>query len=134
MEIVIEILLWLLQFAGELLLQLAFEVLLELGLHPAQEPFRLPRPNPWIAAFGYLIFGAIAGALSLLVFPSHFIVSHSGRIANIFVTPMVAGGTMTIFGAWRRNRGEELLRIDRFTYGFVFALAMALVRYTFAHG
>jgi len=124
MEIVIEILLWLLQFAGELLLQLAFEVLLELGLHAAQEPFRLPKPNPWIAAFGYLIFGAIAGALSLLVFPSHF----------IFVTPMVAGGTMTIFGAWRRNRGEELLRIDRFTYGFVFALAMALVRYTFAHG
>jgi hypothetical protein len=134
MEILFEILLWFLQFSAELLLQVVFEALLELGLHAIKEPFRWPRPNPWIAAIGYVIFGAIAGAISLLAFPSHFIASYIGRIANIFATPLIAGCIMAILGAWRRRRGDEVLRVDRFAYGFLFALAMALVRFTFARG
>jgi hypothetical protein len=39
---------------------------------------------------------------------------------------------MAGMGAWRARRGQPVLRIDKFAYGFLFALALALVRYFFA--
>jgi hypothetical protein len=48
------------------------------------------------------------------------------------ITPLVAGGVMSLMGAWRRRRGQPVVRIDRFAYGYLFAVAMALVRYTMA--
>ena len=134
MEILVEVLLWLVQFFAELLLQVAFEAFVELGLHAVREPFRLPKPNPWVASLGYFLLGTAVGFLSVWLFPTPFLVSRFGRIANVIATPLVAGGVMATFGAWRRRRGEELLRIDRFAYGFLFAFAMALVRFLYAHG
>jgi hypothetical protein len=129
MEIIFEILF---QFVGELLLQVVFEVLAELGLRNAREPFKKP-PNPLLAAVGYVLFGAIAGALSLWAFPALFIASHSGQLVNLVFTPIIAGATMTLLGAWRRRRDQDLIRLDKFAYGFLFALAMALVRFNFGH-
>lgn len=134
MEILFEVLLWILNAVGELLLELVFQALVEFGIHAAKEPFRLPVQNPVVAAIGYLIFGAIAGAISLWFFPAHFITSVIGRIVNILLAPLAAGGVAAVFGMWRRGRGDELLRIDRFAYGFMFAVAMALVRLMFANG
>jgi hypothetical protein len=39
---------------------------------------------------------------------------------------------MCLMGAWRARRGDDVLRIDRFAYGYVFALSLALVRFIFA--
>jgi hypothetical protein len=39
---------------------------------------------------------------------------------------------MAAIGAWRARRGEPVLRIDRFAYGYLFALSLALVRFFFA--
>ncbi len=39
---------------------------------------------------------------------------------------------MVALGARRAKRGEPLLRIDRFSYGYLFALSLALVRFNFA--
>jgi hypothetical protein len=39
---------------------------------------------------------------------------------------------MCAMGVWRARRGEQLLRIDRFSYGYLFAVSLALVRFTFA--
>lgn len=36
-------------------------------------------------------------------------------------------------GHWRARRGHDVLRIDRFAYGYLFALFLALVRYVYAH-
>ena len=58
--------------------------------------------------------------------------SHTARVVNLVVTPVVAGAAMSAFGAWRRKRGEELLRLDRFAYAMVFAFAMAVVRFVFS--
>jgi hypothetical protein len=38
---------------------------------------------------------------------------------------------MVALGAWRAQRGEPLLRLDRFSYGYLFALSQALVRFRF---
>lgn len=121
---------FLFEILGEFLLQAFGEALVELGLHSLAEPFQRA-PNPWLAAVGYTLFGAALGGLSLLVFPS-YLVPPPWRLANLFLTPFAVGGLMVAMGAWRARRGENVLRIDRFLYGFLFAAALALVRYLFA--
>lgn len=129
MEVIFELLF---QFVVEILLQIVFEILAELGLHSVREPFR-KAPNPWFAAIGYAVFGAIAGALSLWIFPTLFLVAHSAQIAGLVFTPIVAGVAMTALGAWRRRRNQSIIRLDKFAYGYLFALAMAIVRFAFGN-
>lgn len=121
---------FLLELLGELLIQIVVEFLVELGIHSIAEPLRKP-PNPWLAAIGYALFGAIVGGLSLLVFP-HNLMPEAFRVVNVVLTPLAAGLAMMAMGTWRARRGDTRLRIDRFGYGYLFALAMALVRYRFA--
>jgi hypothetical protein len=135
MEIIAEILLqivgWLFQFLGELLLQGIAELFAEFIGHSIKEPFRRPSPiHPWLAAIGYAFFGALAGAISLWLLPTLFITSHGLRLFNLFLTPLLAGLLMAWLGAWRQKRQQEIIRLDRFSYGFCFALAMAVVRFT----
>ncbi|HEX8372314.1 MAG TPA: hypothetical protein VF585_06020 [Chthoniobacterales bacterium] len=119
------------EIIGELVLQFIVEALAELGLHSLTEPFRKPG-SPCVAALIYAIFGTVAGGLSLLVFPSHLVSSPELRMANLVITPVVVGLLMCAMGAWRSRRGESLLRIDRFSYGYLFALSLALIRFTSA--
>lgn len=121
---------FLLELLGELLIQIVVEFLVELGIHSIGERQRKPL-DPWIAAIGYALFGATVGGLSLLVFP-HNLMPEAWRVANIVLTPLAAGLAMMAMGTWRARRGGTRLRIDRFGYGYLFALAMALVRYQFA--
>lgn len=121
---------FLFEILGEFLLQALGEALLEIGLHSLAEPFQR-RPKPWLAALGYLIFGAILGGLSLLVFPA-YLVPAPWRTANLILTPIAVGGLMVSMGHWRAQRGDEVLRINRFHYGFLFAATLGTVRYFFA--
>jgi hypothetical protein len=50
----------------------------------------------------------------------------------LVLTPLLAGGIMAVLGAWRARRGQTVLRIDRFAYGYLFALGLAVVRFWFA--
>jgi len=122
---------FLFEILAELLLQVFLEVLVELGFHAVKEPFRR-EPNPWLAALGYLLLGEIAGGLSLLAFSHHLVAAQALRVANLVVTPIAAGGLMSLLGSWRARRGQSVLRIDRFAYGYLFALGLALVRFWFA--
>ena len=125
-----ELLVILLQLLGEVLLQLFAETLFEIGFRAVAAPFRR-FANPCLASLGYLLLGAAVGALSLWPFPSLFIQSHVGRIVNVIITPALAGTFLAGLGAWREKRGQEILLINRFAYGALFALAMALVRLRF---
>ncbi len=120
------------QFVGELLLQVIAEILFELGLRSLGAPFSRA-PNPYLATLGYVLFGAIAGAMSLWAFPVLFIHSSTGRVINVVVTPLVAGAAMAAIGAWRTAKGQRTILLDRFAYGFLFALVMALVRLRFGN-
>lgn len=114
----------------ELVLQVVLEVAAELGLRSVDESPRRS-PNPWIAAIGYSIVGGICGAISLVIFPDLFVTSDTGRIINLIFTPMLAGLMMGAIGIWRLRRGDDLIRIDKFAYGYLFALNVALVRFYF---
>ena len=118
------------EFFAEFLLQIIVELLAEIGLRSATEPFRKP-PNPWLAAIGYAIFGATAGGISLFVLPESLVREETWRLVNLVVTPVLAGLAMAAMGAWRSRRGQQTLRIDRFSYGYLFALCMAIVRFHF---
>jgi hypothetical protein len=120
------------QLLGELLVQVFGEVFLEFGLRSIAEPFR-KKPNPWFAALGYAMLGALCGAISLWPFPDHFVPTGMLRYVNLLVTPMLAGACMAALGAWREKNGEVRLRIDQLSYGYLFAFAMAMVRFNFAN-
>lgn len=122
-EVVLEVL-------GELLLQSGSEVVAEMGLQSMSETFKKQR-NPLVAAIGYALFGAIFGGLSLLVFSQH-LVSAPWRMFNLVITPIIAGVLMALLGAWRARHGYSVLRIDKFAYGYIFALSFGLIRYWFA--
>lgn len=122
---------FLIQIIGEFVLQVVGEALVELGLHVVAEPFRKP-PNPWLAGIGYFLLGAIIGGISLLIISSHLVVGQEWRIINLIATPVAVGFSMSLIGAWRAKRGQTVLRIDRFAYGYLFALSFALIRFWFA--
>ena len=133
-EIIAQLLIWILQFFGELLLQIIFDALAEFIGHSIKEPFRRPEPlHPWLAAIGYFIFGLTAGGLSLYILPELFIKAHWLRIVNLLLTPFVSGLVMAWIGSWRRRHSKEVIRLETFTYGFCFALAMSIVRFTFGN-
>ena len=77
----------LLEILCEILLQGIFEALAELGLRSLVGSFSKP-PNAWLSAIGYVLFGAAAGAASLLLFPSHLVKGESLRMVNLLVTPI----------------------------------------------
>lgn len=124
METVIEILL-------EFFAQMVLEILAELGLRSIKEPFRR-QPRPAYAVAGYILFGGIVGLVSVWLLPQHLIAHEHLRLANLILSPLVAGLVMMLLGHWRRQRRQPLIRLDRFGYGFLFALSIAVVRYLLA--
>lgn len=120
-----------LQLMGELLLQLFGQLLLELGMHALAEPLRSD-PNPWMLALGYTLIGALLGGLSLMTWPQLLTPPGVWRVLNLVLTPLAVGLAMTAVGRWRAQRGQALFAIDRFACGYLFALALGLVRFSFA--
>lgn len=127
MEFIFEIIF---QFIGEIVLQLVFELLAELGWRSCMDTLR-QRSNSVFSAFGHMLLGLLAGAISLWLSPHLLMPGYGLRIANLIVTPVAAGLLMSLLGTWRRRRGQALLRLDRFIYAYLFAFAMALVRFSF---
>jgi uncharacterized membrane protein len=129
-EIIIQVLGWIFEIFGELLIQAVGELIFELLGHCIKEPFRRPKPvHPWVAAIAYAAFGAVAGAISLWLLPTLLISAHWLRIVNLFLTPLVLGVLMAVLGAWRQRQALEIIRLDKFSYGFCFAFSMAVVRF-----
>jgi hypothetical protein len=128
-ELLFSIFGFLLQAVFDILAQGVFEVMAEIGLRSLAEPFRRSQPiNPVLAGLGYLIYGAIAGGFSLLL-PKMFTAPWWLRLLNVIITPVACGFIMAKVGRIRERRGDRPMRIDTFMYGYLFALAMAIVRY-----
>ena len=98
----------LIQYGGELLIQLLIETAAEIGVHGLSkslgETFQRPK-NPLLATFGFALWGLIAGGLSLWLFPHSPITDPQWR-RIMAVTPILAGGAMAVIGSLRRRRGS----------------------------
>jgi hypothetical protein len=127
-EILFEILLAIAQMLAEAALEILFEGLAEFGIRRSRDYRQKPVRPAWAFA-GHMLLGAIAGLISILFVPHALIRSPAWRIANLVITPLLAGGLMSALGAWRVKRGQDKIRLDRFGYAFLFALSMAVVRF-----
>jgi hypothetical protein len=133
MEILAEIAAALIGFLVEALFeifaQIVAELLAEIGLRSLAAPFkRSGEINPILAGVGYSLYGAIVGGLSLFL-PRVFTAPTWMRLLNLLITPIACGLIMAYVGKVRARRGDVPLRMDTFMYAYLFALAMAIVRY-----
>jgi hypothetical protein len=129
MEIIAELFLG---FILEVLIPLVGEFSVEVLVYCLGEPFRArERRNAVLAGIGYYLIGLMLGGVSLLIFPQSFVRSERFHGINLLITPLVSGLVMGAFGRWRERHGKTILRLDSFVYGFVFAFAMALVRFVY---
>jgi hypothetical protein len=132
-EFLVPVALWVLEIAGELLLQVFGQAIVEMLAHlfrPLQT--RTESLRPWFVTLAWGLVGGFVGALSLALFPRHFVHTPELRVLNLFLTPLAAGYAMAALGRWRARHGQAPLRLDSFVCGFTFAIAMGLVRYRFA--
>lgn len=130
MEFLIELML---ELFGEVLLQVVLQAMAEAGLYAVRKPGEHAPPSPWLLVLGYGLLGLLVGGVSLLVFPHSMMHSLSGRVVSLVLTPIASGLAMSLIGAWRQRRGQQALAMDRFAYGYGFALVVALVRFAWAH-
>ena len=134
MEILFELLFEFLWLLAEAALQILFEWGFGYLLRSAGDLFKEDRPvSRLLVSMGYVALGIVAGHISLRLFPNYLIRSTAGQWLNLLATPVLAGLAMAATGKWRIRKNQELIHMDRFTYGFLFALTMAIVRFKFAH-
>jgi hypothetical protein len=125
LEIIFEFFLeFILQIIGEALIEVAFQKL-------SGTPWARKALNTILALIMYFGLGVITGWLSILIFPHSFIRSSKLHGISLVITPLMAGLTMSGIGRIRRWQGKPVMRLDTFVYGFVFAFAMALIRFLF---
>ncbi|WP_342619633.1 hypothetical protein [Rhodoferax sp. GW822-FHT02A01] len=129
MEFIFEVLF---EIFGELILQVLFEALAEVGIHLTRRHADAQPRSGWRLMIGYSVLGLIVGALSLLVFSHSLAHSHNGRLATLLLVPLLAALSTVLLGKLRTRKGQTLAGIDRFMYAYLFALGMASVRYCWA--
>ena len=115
----------------EFIIQIVVEVFIGATVHLVSAVFNR-FSGPWLAALGCAAVGALLGGASLWMFPHHMVASGTGRIVNLIVTPIGVGLCMSLIGAWLEARGKTALRLDHFSFGYLFALCFAVVRFVWA--
>jgi hypothetical protein len=135
-----ELLSVLFEIVGDFLLQFLMETLFgsvgeAVGKATRPKGGKPPVPRPfWVRLMAAAIFGAAAGGISLLGLPSSLLKSDALRLASLIVSPLLAGLTMAAIGRWRENRNRPRIALQRFSTAWLFAFALAGVRFFFARG
>ena len=85
--------------------------------------------KPVAATLALAMLGALVGFFSAVAFPHSFV--HPSRFhgVSVIASPLITGMVMSQLGRFLRNHGKRVMPIESFSYGFVFAIAMALVRF-----
>jgi hypothetical protein len=119
---------WLLEFFGEFVLQMLFELAADtlFGL------FDTTKRRAALSMITTAMSGAIAGLLSAGIFPHRlFPASAAFPGASVVFAPFAAGIAMYIYGNGLRRMGREPSPVATFRGGILFAFSMAAVRWWF---
>ena len=133
-EIIWVILEALFEMVGDFFFQLLFEWLAEVLSRWFTGMFfdvdrSAEEPRPLSALVSNVAIGAGFGVLSLLLSPQHLIHKASIRWLNLVLTPLLIGAAMARLGKWHQKAGKRVVSLDKFLYGWAFALAFAIVRF-----
>jgi hypothetical protein len=119
-------LLWLVaEFAGEMLLELLFEI----GLAGLMSARARKRRGPVAAVLGYLVLGALLGALWVWLLPARIVGARAVPGASLVLGPLAAGVVMETWGRYRRAGGHATTNLATWYGGAAFALGIAVVRF-----
>lgn len=118
------------EFLFEFLLQVVLEIFGDVVIHAVAEERRIR--NVALAFLGYAAAGVCVGFATVYFFPSHFIDRPDLRTVNLAVTPVAIAAAMAWYGAVRRKREKDVVGFEKFIFAYVFALAVAAVRYVAA--
>ena len=133
MDAFLEFLLAFLELFLEIGVELAGEALMDLLGRGLAEVFNVSEfRSPKLASLGYLLLGFMTGGISLLILPHPLLHRTRFHGISLLICPVITGWVMAMVGAMLRRRGKRVVQIESFWYGFMFALAMALVRLWFA--
>jgi hypothetical protein len=80
----------------------------------------------------FAVLGAIVGAITLWLFPEHFIRNQQLRVASLVLSPVVAGAVFTAVGRRRNRKGKRVSALETFWPAYTFALALAVARHYWA--
>ncbi len=116
----------------EFLAELVLQLLVELFANLAGRPFRSRPSPPILVALGYGILGAALGLVSAIFWPASAASPLALRLTTLILVPVLAGLAFAALGAWRRRRGREPNRLERFVCAWLFAFALALPRFIWA--
>ncbi|MFI5103544.1 MAG: hypothetical protein ACHP79_01355 [Terriglobales bacterium] len=133
MEVLLDLLAWLLEPLLEALVEYVAAAVLDMLLRSLKEVFTdAEMRNPVVAFVGYSLFGAIFGIVSLGLFPHPLV--HPSRFHGIslLIGPAITGLMMSATGAVLRSNDKPASQLESFGYGFAFAFGMALMRVVFA--
>jgi hypothetical protein len=123
LEIIVEVL-------AEAFLQLAGELLISLLVRASRGlPSAFLQLSPRFTAVYLALLGATTGALSVLIFPHPLFHPSPVHGVSLVISPVITGLVMSQIGGVQRRRGRESTPMESFWYGFVFALAMAAMRF-----
>jgi hypothetical protein len=92
------------------------------------------RIGPVLSTTMFALAGVGAGLLSAWLFPHPIVPPSSFHGVSLIVAPLVTGALMGFLGRGIRRRGRRSVAIESFRYGFIFALAVALVRFVLTNG
>lgn len=116
----------LLEFLGELLLQLVVEIV-AFFLPELVTSWRKQQAPAWLKAASYGCWGLLLGIVSLYFFPTRLI-APAFALANLLLTPLLMGLVFVVLSKAKHDE-QDWLQKARFLQGFLFALGFALVRY-----
>ena len=129
-----DLLLELLGVIAEAILEIAGESLLSLLARAIGSIFNyFFELNPIAISVGLAILGTGAGFLSVTAFPHPLV--HPSRMhgLSILLSPFITGLVMSQAGRVLRKQGRKTVPIESFSYGYIFAVAMAVVRFVMVH-
>jgi hypothetical protein len=111
----------------EFLIQFFIELLVEVGAQKLKsDKLHL---HPAITFVVYIWLGAGLGFLSGIFFQQRLLSHPYAQYENVAITPILVGLAISAIGSWRLKRGKQLVLLDKFLYGYTFALAFAIARY-----
>jgi hypothetical protein len=78
---------------------------------------------------GLALLGACVGSLISQLVPRRILPTPVLRGGSLFLSPLVAGLVMKVFGNWRTGQGHQRTALGTFWGGAAFAFGMVLVRW-----
>jgi hypothetical protein len=115
---------------GEVIIQVGLEFLASLLVRAGRKAISTPlRQDRLFTGFLFVVFGASAGLVSVHIFPHPLVRPSRFHGISLLISPVITGLVMFATGRLVQKLGRKPTQIESFWIGFVFAFAMALVRF-----